>query len=341
MKTFAKVLIGLVTLTVCRASAQEAFAPLVTENCVAFVHIDLAKVEIDALKNEVQKFGESVFRGLGFDDGSFRATARELRIELDKLDARIRPPFDAVTKELGIREIAVIADWSLIERQVIAFVAVPWKDKTTKQFETLAALLNSGNLPLNFFGIDGFLILPLAEGSESAAETVEEWTKEMEPAPNAAIFAALKSVDGAEVKLALTLPERLRFMAKSGGMPPDLPNEIKILLLFITQKVEWAAASLPLHGIFGGEPSKNADVLLTLKTPERADAVQLRALLELGIEFGANAMRFAMEQDPNIEFQPPPLFFHFLKGFLRTLLPDVEDDRLKFRLKGDLRALRG
>ena len=359
MKTLAQFLFCLLILTGCRSSEQDAstpsgadaarssntktaaslsvkgFAPLISENCVVFAHADFSKVEIDKVKDAFQKAGETILRTLGFDDDSFQTTLKEFRIELDKLDDVVRPTFDTITKELGIREFAVIADMELIRHEVPAIVAIPWKDKTEKQRDTLRTLLNLEYSPVDFVSVGNFLILPLAAGYSSPEKAVEEWAKEMKPAPKAPIFDALKSVADAEIKVAVTIPEPVRIMTRRGAIPLGMPDEIKGLVQFAATKVEWASASVSLHEILGEKPPKNADVLLTLKTTAPRDAAQLRRLLEQAIEYGINFMRFQMDQDQSMGFQMPPLFFQFIKGLLKTLLPEVEDDTLRFRLKAD------
>ena len=109
MQTVVRVLLCFALLTTLnRATAQETFAPLISENCVAFVHVDLSQVEIDTVKNTLQKTGETFLRELGFDDKSLKATVRELTVELEKFDVLVRPTYETLTKELGIRELAVI-----------------------------------------------------------------------------------------------------------------------------------------------------------------------------------------------------------------------------------------
>jgi prepilin-type processing-associated H-X9-DG protein len=62
----------------------------------------------------------------------------------------------------------------------------------------------------------------------------------------------------------------------------------------------------------------------------------LRGMLENAIELGVNTTQFTMmQQMRDEEFQIPPLAFQFAKGLLRTLLPDVEEDKLIFRVKGE------
>ncbi|MCL2743109.1 MAG: DUF1559 domain-containing protein [Planctomycetaceae bacterium] len=343
MKTFVKVLCCFIVLLAGRLYAQETFAPLVSENCVAFLHVDFSKVEIDAVKNTVQKSGEQLLQSLGFDEVSFKTTTEDLRTELDKLDAIVRPPFETITKELGIRELAVIADMELLESGVPAFIVIPWKNKTEKQLETLVKLLHMEDDADEFVKTKDFLLLPFAPDANPtiAAETVADWANEMKPSPKAAVYEALKSVAGAEVKLAAAVTDKMRLMARSAGLPPGIPNEVNGLLLFAIQKIQWASASLSLNDVLGGKTSKDSNVFLTLKTPRQEDAVFLRTLLEQSIDFGINAMRYAMDQDKNMEFEMPPLFFSFLKGFLRTLLPDVDGDLLKFRLKGEAANLIG
>jgi len=331
--TTGLLILALLTTMVSKTTAQETFTPLISETCVAFVHDDFSKIKIDTVKDVLQKTSEGLLRELGFDDKSFTATARELAIELEKLDMIARPYWDTITKELGITEVAMIADLELLASTGPPIVAIPWKNKTDAQLETLYALIQA---PKNgFIEIDGFLI----PGETWNAEEITNWAKSVKPAPaDSPIHEALKSVSGADIKAVAALPEQLRAMVRSGGgLPPDVPVEIRNLLLFAAQKVEWASASVPLSDLLGGEPRENSDVLLTVKTPKRSDAVMLRGMLETLIDIGIGTARYGMEQRMrDNEFPIPPLAFSFAKGFLRTLLPDVEEDKLIFRAKGGM-----
>jgi hypothetical protein len=115
MKTIVRTLLCFAFLTIGQTFAQETFAPLISENCVAFIHADFSKVELDKIKDTLQKTGEGLLKELGFDDKSFKATARELTIELEKLDVLVRPNFEILTKKLGIREFALIVDMEVLE----------------------------------------------------------------------------------------------------------------------------------------------------------------------------------------------------------------------------------
>ena len=349
MKPIVRSLLCLAILTATQSPAlnealhaQETFAPLISEHCVAFVHVDFSKVELDKIKTTLQKTGEDLLKELGFDDKSFKATARELTVELEKLDILARPVFNTITKELGIREYALIFDMDIIEtNRGVGILAIPWKGKTDKQLETLKKLLEPlGNLDSSpadlLVKVGDFLILPLAD--EDMTKVVEEmvkgWIAKGTP-EKSPILDALKSVSGAEVKFAVAIPDQVRQMIRTAPMPPDMPIEIRNLLLFAAQKIEWASASVSLADILGTEPPKNADVLLTLKTSKPSDAKMLRGMLENAIELGVNATQFAMSQRIHEEgIQLPPLTFQFAKGLLRTLLPDVEEDKLIVRLKG-------
>ncbi|MDR1291399.1 MAG: hypothetical protein LBK06_09370, partial [Planctomycetaceae bacterium] len=59
-------------------SAQETFAPLITDNCVGMLHVDLRKVEFDKIKTAVVKMSEDHLKDLQFDEKSYRATMHEL-----------------------------------------------------------------------------------------------------------------------------------------------------------------------------------------------------------------------------------------------------------------------
>jgi len=349
MRTLTKLAIclALLTFTVNKAHAYETFAPLISENCVAFIHVDFSKIEIDNVKAVLQETGESLLRELGFDQQSFAATARELAIELEKLDIIVRPYWETITKEIGVREIAFIVDLELLATSAPPAVVIPWKNKTDRQFEALHTLLQvpEGNI----VKIDGFLILTV---SARWTEAITDWAKSVTPASaDSAIHEALKSVADADIKIVATIPEQLRAMAQSGiGMPPGMPNEVRGLIMFAAQRVQWASASVSFSdtvfsGIGGGEPRENSDVFLTIKTNRPTDATMLRNMLEQLIDFGINSAQFAMnsnmrefdvEVTPAMTFATSPLAFSFARGFLRTLLPDVEGDKLIFRAKGGL-----
>ena len=337
MKTMIRLLLCLVLLTTSRAYAQETFAPLITENCVAFVHIDFRKIDVDTVKNQLQKSGEDFMKCLAFDDKSFEATARELNVELEKLDILVRPHYEKITKELGIQEIAIIFNLEFVDGSG-PVIAIPWKNKTDKHFETLTALLMMADMDADIITkTDGFLLV------NPDTKVVAAWAKNIKPDPNAMIHEAMKSVAGNEIKFAVAVPEQVRTMLRNAPLPPDMPLEVRNFLLFATQKIQWASTSVSFAEILGKELPKNAGIL-TVKTMKPSDATMLRGMLETLIEFGVNFAQFGIQQQANDEIPPflqSPLVFQFAKGFLRTLLPDVEGDKLIFRAKGDLAGLSG
>ena len=345
MKTLPRLLVCLLLLPLGKADAQETFAPLISENCVAVVHIDLRKVELDNVKSFLQKTGEDLLTQLGFDERSFNATARELSFELEKLDMLVRPTFNTITKELGIQELAIIVDMSLVEHGVPPLFAVTWKDKTAQEFETFYKALAATwsdygeNAPAlentNFVKTENFLLL--APGNAREKERIADWAKTLAPVTDSPILDALKSVAGAEIKVAAAIPEQVRQMLRSAPMPPDVPAEVRNVLLFAAQRIDWVSAAISLAPFIGTEPPENSDVLMTVKMKNAADARMILGMLENLIEFGVNSAQFMMNMEMrDAEFYIPPLAFQFAKGLLRTLLPDVEEDKLIFRIKANV-----
>jgi len=335
-------LLCFVLLTISRAVAQETFAPLITENCVAFIHVDFRKVEVDTVRASLQKAGEDFMKGLAFDDRSFKATARELTVELEKLDILVRPHYEKITKELGITELAVIADLSLLEKGIYSVLVAPWKGKTDEDLQKLLAFMPESEYKEAYLSVGDFLFVafpnfsiipqknPLAE-----KQILAEWIKNAAENKDAPILAALKSVSDAEIKIAITAPDQVRTMLKTAPLPPDVPLEVRNFLLYAAQKIQWVSASISLSDLLGGDPSKNANVLMTVKMAKPADARMIYGLLESLIDLSVNAAQFGMKMQEELEFDIPPLAFQFGKGMLRTFLPDVEDDMLVFRVKGD------
>jgi hypothetical protein len=329
MKIIPQILLCLALLTtVSSATAQETFAPLVSENCVVFIHVDFRKVELDEVKTDLKRLGEDFLKWLDFDDKSFAATIRELGFELEKLDTLVRPHFDTITKELGIREIAIIADMEFAVQNG-PFLAIPWKDRTEKQLETLNAHFAKMGVPPMFVKIDGFLL----HNALLDREKFLAWAKNIKPAPaNAPIHEAMKSVAGAEFKIAVALSEQLRTLALNAPLPPDTPEEGKKIITFAVQKIQWASASWSLANLLGREQN-TVDDSLTVKMANDADAAALRAMLEQWVDVAVAINRVKMEQrakERSEEFPMPPLLDQFLKGWFRTLLPVVEGDKLVF-----------
>jgi hypothetical protein len=343
----------LVVLTTVRVFGQETFTPLIGENTIVFAHIDLRKIEIDTIKSQSEKLGVEFLKQLNFDEKSLKATRRELENELEKLDALVRPPYETITKIFGIQELAIIADLDLLENNIVGVLAVPWKGKTKNDTETLQSFLttflntSSREIPENVVISDFlFFIFPAVPYSnQQQRQQLDEvtklaliaWLQNITPSKDSPIQQGLQILEQDEIKIVAALPEKIktRLVAAANILPDDIPKEIKGLLLFAAQKIEWAAASFSINALFSDETINN-NVLLTLKTPKRTDALQLRSLMENAIEFGMNIARFGMEQEFKQEkngINIPPLFFEFVKGLLRTLLPDVENDKLVFRLK--------
>ena len=329
MRVVMKLFLIVFVLSVVRIQAQETFAPLVSENCVLFVHVDFSKVEIDPLKEQLTKTGELLLNELGFDAKSKRATLRELDRELDKLDAMVRPNFEMLTKEIGIRELAVMVDFGYAGGQQ-PIIAVPWKDKTDRQLAALKKLMQIESPMDDLIRLGDFLAIPTDRG-----DGLTEWFKTMEPAPDSPIFEALKSVAGDEIKAVAAIPPSVRMMLLGEELPGDIPKEIQGLLRFAMTKIEWASASLSTRDLFADGNTEKVRDVLTVKTPSPSDAKQLRAMLENAIEFGMNMMQFQMQNEMRGDMEVPPLAFEFIKGVLRTLLPELDGDKLVFRVKGE------
>ena len=331
MKAFARLALCFLLLSVGKLHAQETFYPLVSENCVAFVHIDLRTVELDNVKAALQKSGEHFLTTLGFDEQSHQATARALAIELEKLDTLVRPTFNTTTKELGIQECAVIVDMDFLLNDTPPVFALSWKDKTDKQLETLTALLEAGNIHFVFIKKGDFLLL----ADSGYQEEVTSWAQHITPvSDDSPIFEALRNVSGAEIKIVATLTPQARQFLLTAPMPPDIPIELRNLLLLATQKISWASIGISLSDILETYlPEKTTPVLMTVKMSRHEDAVLIHGMLENLIDAGVNMLRFSSAQAMQHEdFYLPPLVWEFTKGLLRTLLPDIEEDKLIFRM---------
>ena len=327
-----------------KATAQETFAPLLTENTVLFVHVDFSKVDLDLFKTEAKKLGETLLTTIGFDTRSQRETLRDLEVELEKLDTMFRPTFERITKELGIREIAWICDETLtMEHGVQFMLAVPWKGKTDSDFQKLLSALPPDGLVGNFaFPAGDFLFLQIVSfpvlNDSSFQSSFFQWVANAATDTNSPVLQALKNVNQSnEIKAVVRIPKSMRQELQNAPFPSDMPIHVRNLILFAATKIEWIAASVPVSELLTEKQPKDWRAV-TVKMPNEEDAKMLREMMISAIDGGIPALQLQLEsQAIHPSEVPPPLAFEFLKGFLRTLLPAVEGNTLIF--SGDVKTM--
>ncbi|MDR1053464.1 MAG: DUF1559 domain-containing protein [Planctomycetaceae bacterium] len=311
-------------------SAQETFAPLITDNCVGMLHVDLRKVEFDKIKAAVVKMSEEHLKDLKFDDKSYRATMRELGKVLDEVDKLVRPKFKLVLDDLGIRELAVIVDGDLSEDEIpVVFLAIPWENKTDEDSKTLGKFADSLELDLDGLWVEENFLFFGGRNNEIDIERIQK----LVPSKNSKIHEALKEAGDGEVKIAFVIHEQLHEAIKE-DTDPSIPPQVKNMVLFAANKIEWISVSFSLGQFVGNE--KKLSCKATMKVPRKADAVFLRNLLEgcidSGIFFAKAAMTARAQQDPQAQqiMRFIPLTAEYSAGLLRLLLPEVDGDRLVF-----------
>lgn len=336
MRTFYIFLFCFVLLTINHVAAQETFSPLISENTVGFIHADFSGIEMEAVKKRIQQTGEKLLRDLQFDEQSFKSTARELAAELDKLDANIRPYFEMITQELGIREIAVIFDADLFGKHQIPFiVVVPWKNKTDDDLDLARTQLDMYNYERSrFVKIGDLLILPW--DIPNAAEKITDWAKNVKSDAKSPIYTALESVADADVKFVGAMTESTRNILNAALNTHREQNGDQVftnMLIFASRKVQWVSFSMSLSMLTGTEPPKIGEVYGIVQTYKRSDAVQLRGIMELLIVDSVNKGKFTADQNVQQGFKIPPVVFQFLKGALRSMLPELEENKLVYRSK--------
>ena len=315
------------------AHAQETFAPLITENTALFVHVDFRKVEIEAFKESWTKYADELIKKLRFDATSQRATMSALTKDLEKLDAFIRPTFETITQELGVRELAFIVE-TKVDDESILMIAVPWKGKTLGDQQTLTSLLAEGNIVPEEMGyalvpIGDFLFLVDDE------ELLREWLENVTPAENGTIMQAMKTLGDDEIKIALSMTDALRKnLLEEFIVFSDFPEPVVNILTHVARKVDWAAISFPNPLMADEKPP----IKLTVKASTAADARQLRMLLESGIDMaitawqGYMAITQAMMRDFGSDMPDvPEVVYALAKGYLRTMLPVVEGEMMVFQ----------
>jgi hypothetical protein len=340
MRKLSKVVVLFLFFASLPVFGQETFAPLITENTVLLAHLDLRKVELEQWEKQSLEGFERSLKALSFDENSLKATLGEYAKEMEKTVTLIRPHWKTITERFGIKEFAVVVDMQLISAQVPAVFAFPNNNKTVEEFkEYIASLLpdeenNIAKMPLFVHG--GLFLLPISdedgEDEELAKSVVEEWRQNIKPLKNSKIAEGLKSLGSNELKLAATLPASL---ITELPLPDDAPVQVQNLIRFATKKIEYIAVGVPLLS-FLLDGKTDQPIVFTLKTPKHDDAVQLLVLTKQGLEVGLQLVQFGVEQANGHARENgqevPKLLWEFLRGFVRTWLPKVEDDKLVLKI---------
>ncbi|MDR1289837.1 MAG: DUF1559 domain-containing protein [Planctomycetaceae bacterium] len=314
-------------------SAQETFAPLITDDCVAMLHVDLRKADFDKIKLSVVKSLAEHLKELQFDNKSYNATMREFGKVMGEMDKIVRPKFRLVADELGIKEFAMIINIDSSESKLpVGFFAFPWKNKTDEDLKTFEELLSQLDRNINGFMVKGdFLIY-----HSIVPDEIIDRIKKLSPSKDAKIFAALKEAGNSEVKIAFAVNDQIRKRIIEVD-DQTIPQQAKGILLFAANKVEWISVSLSLGQLISDEKKLSGKAVI--KVPRKEDAVFLRSLLEScidnGIFFAKTALAVQAKNDPQVQqFQQfIPFVSEYSAGLLRSLLPKVSNDRLIFSIE--------
>ncbi|MDR3199001.1 MAG: DUF1559 domain-containing protein [Planctomycetaceae bacterium] len=317
--------------------AQETFAPLITDNCIGFIHVDLRKLDLNKTKSGVVKLGENYLKDLNFDEKSFNATMREFNKEIDKIEQLIRPHFEQVTEKLGLRELAVIF-YDIMEMKLPALpeenknnvnrsysnsvIAIPWKNKSNEDLELLLSLLDSVGVNIDYVLTPEFILLnPQRKSQPTHLQENFIPLSEIVPSKNAPIYEVLKEAGDDEIKIAFVITDKLRKNFIQIKPDQNMPEQLKILTAFWAfsiNKIDWVSASVSLGRLISD--SKKESFRLTIKTPNENDAVFLRNLLENSIDNDLFFVQYAPDA--------PQIAYEFLRGLFRSVLPVVKGNRL-------------
>ena len=352
MKTLPRLLLCLFFLTTSQAYAQETFIPLITDKTTLFVHIDLRNADLDTLKQNWTKYSEAAMKSLRFDETSIKITLAALDRDFDKLDALARPAVEMITQKFGIQELALIVYYELSEDEdedsentAWMRIAVPWKGKTDSDLQMLLAALPEDEVDLDF----AFPPIPIdSSGIKDHVvatgdflflvydkERFEEWFAHIKPNGESAVLQAMKSLgneENNEIKIAFSMTESIREQwleeIKENSDDEEFTEAWINISTLVAEKFDWGAISFnnPLtNPLMKGEASP---LKLTVKMRAAPDARQFRELMGPAIDnYIAGWQNEVMANDG----KAPEAFFAFLRGYLRTMLPAVEEDKLVFQ----------
>ncbi|MDR2344534.1 MAG: DUF1559 domain-containing protein [Planctomycetaceae bacterium] len=317
--------------------AQETFKPLISDKCIAFIHVDFHKLELDRLKSVISKSAESFLKELNFDAKSFKNTMYEFNRGTDKIDKLVRPNFDRITKELGISELAIIIDPALQnETDIAPLLAISWKNKTEENLKTLLSLFElSGMQTCYYFQAGDFLLFDISNSfSDEHIKNAVKLIKNFKPIKVSPIYEALKENDDAEIKIAFALTDIALKKIPKEPIEGDTSEPFqKIIKFLLDKKVNWVSISMSLGRLISD--TKRENLHITIKASNKKSATELHNLFENFIEYIRTDLKDKYPSSVLNKQTIPKLSIEIFYGLLRSYLPTVKGDRLVLSITVD------
>jgi len=332
MKKIAKFIWSLLLVSLSGTSpafSQESIAPLLSNDTIAIVHVNLKNVDFDRLAQSNVNRIDSFFEKFNYDGASREAIAREAKsLIVGKLNL-IRPLYQMFIMGARLDEICVVSYASGL-KTAPAIVAVPLEGKTANQITMLESFFN--NAPFKPFPFEGFLILAVPVSPDKGEEAAE-WIKKhlQEDRDVARMGAFFQNMPEDTIFRAVVIkPTNVQELLDSVDLS-QVPPQVFTILNVVLDKFQWIA--------FEYDPYA-CSVRVTVQTSSETDAKELHELFQAAQDAGVEAIRlglyagiahYARENSAwNFGTEYVPLLTEVIRGTLRKKLPQIDGSRLVF-----------
>ncbi len=262
--------------------------PLIDDQVVLIVHLNLQELDFDLLLEKTLLFVENSLKsvtpppGQSIDARALTRIRINFQSQFDYMFREFREIRDRMIHEAGINDLFLIVYRDMTSLTPIVVVS-PQKDKTPEQRKAFARIVR-GAFPI-LFSEHGFMVCaaPVQMGQkEEADQKLREKLKNLKPSDTAYLKKAFAQQEGSAATIIGVIPpktsEYLATLPKT-----SVPEVFLKLGIFISERVKWISAGLNIKDSsikIIGQTTSNAEAALIVTAIKRASDNSLDDMLK-------------------------------------------------------------
>jgi len=277
-------------------------APLIDDQVVLIVHIDLQKFDFDLIFEKTILFIESGLKtanlppGQTMDARTLTMIRSNIQAEFDYMFRDFKEIRKRLTQEAGIKDIFLLIYQDMAPYVPVIMVS-PLKDKTPAQRRVFAQVVR-GTFPI-LFSEREFMVCSvphLMNQKDEADPILRAKLKDLKNSETAYLHKAFAQQDGSAATIIGVIPPKTSEYIASLPSSPMLSDNFQRLGIFATERIKWISTGLNIN---------NTSVKVIGQTTNNTEASQIVTAIERVSANSLNDMIKQAETDPNAAGMTP------------------------------------
>jgi len=305
-------------------SPAEQIAPFISDKTIAVGHVNLKAVDFGQLRQLTLDGAEFYVKMQQFEQESIDDVLGEAEKLLDAKLPMVAAIYESFLQESGLSDVYFVSYYDLLEQMPTAII-ISTQGMTNAQLAFLEEKIVDENLSPFVLKGRAFWIAPLGDSYQLDKGDLAAYFAAIKPVKVPEFDEAFAGTDSALVRLAIVVPDNVTKILTEAGVPMLPIPQVGSLLYLLNDHTRWASVVIDL---------KTPDIRATIQMSSNESAVEVRETLIDLIDMSVAGMAMQMEQQEEMaEFSP--LVSAYMRGLFRTLLPDVDGDKLIYVTSGE------